>query len=54
MEYIKGITDCAPEEVGYDSARIDMLVNFLDDCIKSNKISASSFCVSRKGSYNFV
>lgn len=49
MEYIKGKTSCKPEDVNYDSSRIDVLIKHFQKMIDKNEIQSASFCVSRKG-----
>ncbi|XID92222.1 serine hydrolase domain-containing protein [Paenibacillaceae bacterium WGS1546] len=49
MLYAPGQVDCLPEEVGYDTSRIDVLHAHFQKLMDQNKIQAASYCVSRYG-----
>ncbi|WP_040948935.1 serine hydrolase domain-containing protein [Gorillibacterium massiliense] len=49
MLYTKGITECSPEEVGYDASRIDVLHTHFQRMIDKKQLQSASYCVSRYG-----
>lgn len=46
---IKGTTDCAPEEVDYDSGRIAVLNSHFLRMMEKKEIEGVAYCISRKG-----
>lgn len=49
MQVITGIVDCRPEEVGYDSSRLEVLNRHLQRQIDENKIQCASYCIAKNG-----
>ena len=49
MEVIQGKIDCQPEETGYDSSRITVLNDKLQDMTERKLIHGASYCISHKG-----
>ncbi|MCL2357690.1 MAG: beta-lactamase family protein [Defluviitaleaceae bacterium] len=49
MKVYQGTTDCAAEEVGYDSGRLDAVNNFFARMIEKNIIFGVSYRPARKG-----
>ncbi|WP_020618930.1 serine hydrolase domain-containing protein [Paenibacillus daejeonensis] len=47
--YTPGQVDCAPEEVGYEASRIEVLHAHFQKLMDENKIQSASYCVSRYG-----
>ncbi len=46
---ITGKCDCSPEEVGYDSSRIELLDKHIQSMIERGIIRSGSYCLSRNG-----
>ncbi len=49
MEIIQGTIDCRPEDVDYDSSRIEALNKHLQKMIEQKKIDGSAYCILRNG-----
>ncbi len=46
---VRGIIECKPEEVGYDSSRIDVLEEHFERRIAMGEIICATYCAARKG-----
>lgn len=49
MNYVQGVTDCQPEETGYDGTRIAVLHEHFERLIEQKIIHGASYCILHKG-----
>lgn len=48
MKVTKGITDCQPEEVGYNEERLNVLNKHFETMIQEGKLLSGSYCLARE------